>query len=365
MRCGINLVVVLAILLTFTQALAVVFSGQYGPASELGAGGTVLIVVQLLVAGLFVIYADEILQKGYSWGSGISFFTTLTVTQQVMWRGFSFSSEDFGRGNEFIGAVPALFQLLWNRKSFNQALMEAFYRKHLPNLFEFYGVALIFGIMVYLQSFRYDISIKSTRVKSPAQNYPIRLLYTGNLPVLFIAALTSNLFRISQALYRQFPENLLVRLLGTWTLKAGTSHVVAVSGLAYYLQPPFSLVEALWDPIKTVIYAGMVVFGCTVFARVWTEHSGGSPRDVAKTFKNQSIVILGMRDASVIKELKKHIPVAAGIGGAVIGGLSVASDLLGALGNGTAIVVGILAIYNYFEILAQEGGLPNSFMPGQ
>lgn len=317
------------------------------------------------MAGLFVIYADEVMQKGYSWGTGASFFTVLTVTQQVMWRAFSLSSEDFGRGKEMVGSVVSLFHLLWTRKSYKQALVEAFYRQNLPNLFEFYGTIAVFLLMVYLQTVRFDIPIKSTKVKSPSQNFPIRLLYTGNLPMLFVCAITSNVLRISQALYRQFPENLVVRLLGTWALKADTKHIVAVSGLAYYLQPPFSLVEALWDPIKTLIYAGCVISTCIFFARLWTEHSGGSPRDIAKQFKAQSMVILGMRDASVIKELKKHIPAAAGVGGAVLGAISVASDLVGSVGGGTGILVGTLAIYNYFEILAQEGGMPNGFVPGQ
>ena len=50
-------------------------TGQYGPPSELGAGVCVLLVVQLVVAGLVVILLDELLQKGYGLGSGISLFS--------------------------------------------------------------------------------------------------------------------------------------------------------------------------------------------------------------------------------------------------------------------------------------------------
>lgn len=42
--------------------------------SDLGAGICVLLVVQLVVAGLVVILLDELLQKGYGLGSGISLF---------------------------------------------------------------------------------------------------------------------------------------------------------------------------------------------------------------------------------------------------------------------------------------------------
>jgi protein transport protein SEC61 subunit alpha len=41
------------------------------------------------------------------------------------------------------------------------------------------------------------------------------------------------------------------------------------------------------------------------------------------------------------KELKRIIPTAAAFGGACIGALSVASDLLGALGSGTGILLAV------------------------
>lgn len=47
------------------------------------------------------------------------------------------------------------------------------------------------------------------------------------------------------------------------------------------------------------------------------------------------MVIAGHREGSMYKELKRVIPTAAIFGGAVIGLLSVAADLVGALGSGT------------------------------
>ena len=59
----------------FGQACVYVLTGLYGPPSELGAGVCVLLVVQLVVAGLVIILLDELLQKGYGLGSGISLFS--------------------------------------------------------------------------------------------------------------------------------------------------------------------------------------------------------------------------------------------------------------------------------------------------
>lgn len=52
------------ILITIGEAVAYVISGMYGDVRELGAGNSILIILQLFVAGLIVIILDELLQKG-------------------------------------------------------------------------------------------------------------------------------------------------------------------------------------------------------------------------------------------------------------------------------------------------------------
>ena len=64
----------LAVLMSLGQACVYVASGLYGPPSELGLGVCILLVIQLVIAGLIVILLDELLQKGYGLGSGISLF---------------------------------------------------------------------------------------------------------------------------------------------------------------------------------------------------------------------------------------------------------------------------------------------------
>ena len=63
-----------ALILSLGQATVYVLTGLYGPPSELGAGVCLLLILQLVVAGLIVILLDELLQKGYGLGSGISLF---------------------------------------------------------------------------------------------------------------------------------------------------------------------------------------------------------------------------------------------------------------------------------------------------
>jgi protein transport protein SEC61 subunit alpha len=347
----------LAVILSLGQAIVYVSTGMYGVPSTLGIGVCLLLVLQLVFAGLIVILLDELLQKGYGLGSGISLFIATNICEQIIWKAFAPTTVNSGRGYEFEGAVVGMIHLLLTRKDKTRALYEAFYRQNLPNMFQLLTTVAIFALVVYLQGFRVEVQLKSTRTRGPYGTYPIRLFYTSNLPIMLQSALTSNVFIISQMIYTRYPSSILAKILGTWEPREGSAQLFAVSGISYYMQPPMNWQEALVDPIKTVVYVAFVLGACAVFSKTWIEISGSSPRDVAKQFKDQGLIIAGRRETSVYKELKQIIPTAAAFGGATIGALSVASDLLGTLGSGTGILLAVTTIYGYFETAAKEGGL--------
>lgn len=349
----------LAFLLAVGQATVYVLTGMYGPPSSLGIAVCLLLILQLVFAGIIVILLDEVLQKGYGLGSAVSLFTATNVCEQVFWKAFAPTTATSSKGTEFDGAVVAMFHLLGSRKDKKRALIEAFYRPYLPNMFQLFATIGVFFAVVYLQGFRVELPVRSTRQRGPYGLYPIRLFYTSNMPIMLQSALSSNIFLVSQMLFTKFPNNLFVKLLGSWESKPGQAQLFAVSGLAYYIQPPFSFSEALFDPIKTTIYIVYVLGSCALFSTTWIEITGTSPRDVAKQFKDQGMVI-AHKETSTYKELKKIIPTAAAFGGACIGALSVVSDLLGTLGSGTSILLAVTTIYGYYELAVKEGGLKGS-----
>ena len=61
-----------------------------------------------------------------------------------------------------------------------------------------------------------DLPIRSKRNRGQSVNYPIKLFYTSNMPIILQSALVSNLYFISQLLYKRFPGLFIVRLLGRW-----------------------------------------------------------------------------------------------------------------------------------------------------
>lgn len=72
----------------------------------------------------------------------------------------------------------------------------------------------------------------------------------------------------------------------------------------------------------------------------------------------------GHREGSMYKELKRVIPTAAAFGGAILGLLSVAADLLGAIGSGTGILMAVTIIYSCtcLSFLVRGAGVANALI---
>ncbi|KFR17832.1 Protein transport protein Sec61 subunit alpha isoform 2, partial [Opisthocomus hoazin] len=311
---------------------------------------------QLFVAGLIVLLLDELLQKGYGLGSGISLFIATNICETIVWKAFSPTTINTGRGTEFEGAVIALFHLLATRTDKVRALREAFYRQNLPNLMNLIATVFVFAVVIYFQGFRVDLPIKSARYRGQYSSYPIKLFYTSNIPIILQSALVSNLYVISQMLSVRFSGNFLVNLLGQWAdvSGGGPARSYPVGGLCYYLSPPESMGAIFEDPVHVIVYIIFMLGSCAFFSKTWIEVSGSSAKDVAKQLKEQQMVMRGHRDTSMVHELNRYIPTAAAFGGLCIGALSVLADFLGAIGSGTGILLAVTIIYQYFEIFVKE-----------
>ena len=61
---------------------------------------------------IIVILLDELLTKGYGLGSGISLFIATNQCESIIWKSFSPTTINTGRGTEFEGAIIAMFHLL-------------------------------------------------------------------------------------------------------------------------------------------------------------------------------------------------------------------------------------------------------------
>jgi protein transport protein SEC61 subunit alpha len=343
------------ILITTGEAIAYVVSGMYGDLGSIGAGNAILIIAQLFCAGLIVLTLDELLQKGYGLGSGISLFIATNICENIVWKAFSPTTINTGRGTEFEGAIIALFHLLITRSNKIQALREAFYRQNLPNVTNLLATVLIFVIVIYFQGWRVNLPVKYQKYRGQEGNYPIKLFYTSNMPIILQTALVSNLYFVSQLLYNRAPTNILVRLLGKWQEVEGSAgNKIPVGGIAYYISPPQSFAEIIYDPFHAVFYLVFILTACALFSKTWIEVSGASARDVAKQLRDNQMVMKGHRDSALIHVLNRYIPTAAAFGGMCIGALSVIADFMGAIGTGTGILLSVTIIFQFYEAFVKE-----------
>merc|ERR1711896_14961 len=297
---------------------------------------------------------DELMQKGYGMGSGISLFIATNICESIIWKTWAPTTMNTGKGTEFEGAIVATFHFLASRSDKVLALREAFYRQSAPNLTNLFATMLVFFIVIYFRGFRVDLAVKYNKMRGQKGSYPIKLFYTSNIPIILQTALVSNLYFFSQLLYKRFRSNMLVNLLGQWQEVDYSGQSIPVGGIAYYISPPHSFSDIWDDPIHAVFYVAFVLISCALFSKTWIDVSGSSARDVAKQLKDQKMMMPGYRESDLPKVLNRYIPTAAAFGGACIGALTVIADFLGAIGSGTGILLAVTIIYQYFEMVCKE-----------
>jgi len=341
-------------LITMGEAVAYVMSGMYGDMRSLGAGNALIIIVQLFFAGMMVLLLDELMQKGYGMGSGISLFIATNICESIVWKAFSPTTMNTGKGTEFEGAVVATFHFLASKANKFDALRESFYRQSAPNLTNLLATVLVFFIVIYFQGFRVDLAVKYQKMRGQQGSYPIKLFYTSNIPIILQTALVSNLYFFSQLLYRRFKSNMIVNLIGQWQEMEFGGQSVPVGGLAYYISPPQSFGHIFEDPFHALFYVAFVLISCALFSKTWIEVSGSSSRDVAKQLRDQQMIFQGHREQSLVHVLDMYIPTAAAFGGMCIGMLTIIADFMGAIGSGTGILLAVTIIYQYFEMFYKE-----------
>mmetsp|Transcript_13835 Transcript_13835/g.30121 ORF Transcript_13835/g.30121 Transcript_13835/m.30121 type:complete len:474 (-) Transcript_13835:180-1601(-) len=348
---------VVGLLVTIVEAAAYVFSGMYGDVAAIGSGNALLIVAQLFFAGLVLLMLDEMLQRGYGLGSGISLFIAAHISETIVWQAFSPTTVNTGRGTEFEGAFLAFFHLIFVRSNKFQAIREALFRQNLPNLTNLMATVLIFAACIYMQGWRVNLTVKLQKSRGLERPYPVKLFYTSNMPIILQTALVSNIYFISKMLYNSAPNSPFIKLIGEWGVASPENAVqypVPIGGLAYYISPPATLSVMFHDPFHALFYLMFTLTACAIFGRTWTEVSGTSVKHIARQMRENQVVMKGHRDTATARVLGRYIPIAAALGGICIGLLTVVADYMGAIGSGAGILLTVTIIYDLYEACMRE-----------
>ncbi|CAI9757121.1 unnamed protein product [Fraxinus pennsylvanica] len=128
---------------------------------------------------------DELLQKGYGLGFGISLFIATNICESIIWKAFSPTTINSGRRAEFEG-------------------------------------------------FRVVSPARPKNARGQQGSYPIKLFYTSNMPVILQSALVSNLYFISQEQQMVMPgqqESNLQKELNRYIPTAAAFDDMCIGGL--------------------------------------------------------------------------------------------------------------------------------------
>ena len=346
---------VLSIIMTAMQASAYLIGGLFG---NIGPKQSIIIFLQLLAAGVIIILLDEMVQKGWGIGSGISLFIMAGVAQRIMWDCFAIVPAPGSEPFRLYGVISALIGALASGNPIDNIIVSP---RNYPSIVGLLATIGIFLFVVYAEGIRVEIPLAHARYRGFRGRYPIKLLYISNLPVIFASALFGNIFFISQLLWNNFNRdnsNFLLNLLGQFNTTR-TGRVEPIGGLAYYVIAPRGFMDLIGSPqllVRSLIYAVILIAFCVVFSLTWLEVGGLSPRTVAKQLVDSGMQIPGYRrsEKPIESILKRYIPIVTVLGGLIIGLLAVVADFLGAFGTGTGILLTVGIIYQYYQEFMRE-----------
>ena len=343
----------LAVILAAVQASMYTLACRYwpftgNPITYCAAGWHLraLVALQLFLGSLFVIMLDEMIQKGWGLGSGVSLFILAGVATTIFWNMFS----PLQSNGVYIGFIPHMINVIANRGGFADVVVRPGGRDLVGLLATF----IIAFLLIYLSSIRVEIPITSPRLYTIKTRIPLQFLYVTNIPILFIGILYSNVI-VFATLMRTYLGAVLPKsvadILATYD-ETGR----LVGGLAYYLSSPNGLISALSDPGHLVVYSVLVLVLAVVFGLLWVEVAGLNPATQAQQLVESGFEVPGFRKNPKILEqiLARYIYPLTILSSIIVAMIAIIADVLGAYGTGTGLLLAVGILQQYYTLIAYE-----------
>jgi len=322
------------------EAIVYVVMRGLAPEPSLGSYGPIILITQLCLGGLAILFMDEICQK-WGFGSGVSLF----IAAGVGWRLFAAAFGFLGPEGQFqaSGRVIALIISLINADS--QGTMLA--------LAAILATVILFLIIVWAQSLKIEVPLSYDRLRGYTMKWPLKFFYASNIPVILTAALVANL---------QLFGGLLQNWLGHPSFLGEIVQGRAVSGFLYWISSS-NIVSAIitgswqWKILgQTIGHIAFFMLLAAVFSIFWVKTSGMDASNQAQNILKSGLQIPGFRKDERILEsiLSRYVMPLTVMGGMAVGLLAASADVLGALVGGTALLLGIMIIFQFYENIVQQ-----------
>ena len=332
---------------------------------EASPGFAGLVIFQLILGGIAIFYMDDLVQK-WGFGSGVSLFIAAGVSWRLFTSAFQFVNQqgkncllDF-RNTACPGKIFVLIQSVINK----------YPTEFLSALAAIVATIIIFLIVVWAQSLKVEIPLSFGRVRGYGVKWPLAFFYASVIPVIFTAALIANL-----QLFGGILENAAVPCVVEGGVCEGSAKIAsyfgflghfvngrAISGLSFWMGStnivelfirggflPMFLIQGFTHILVFMLFS-------TVFAVGWVKTSGMDARAQAQKIASSGLQVAGFRqDIRVLESiLDRYIMPLTVMGGLAIGLLAAITDLLGALVSGTAILLVIMIMFQFYQNIAQQ-----------
>ncbi len=351
-----------------------------------------LIVVQLFLGSYLVFLLDELVSK-WGIGSGISLFIAAGVAQSTFVGTLSplpmVSEAPMSLDNPPSGTLPMIFYTL--RTATNSEMVsggqgsggmfEVILLNHANPIAALVSSIIVFLVVAYAESSKLELPLTNHKMRGHKGQYPIRLVYASNIPVILMAALLANV-NMFTLLFWSHPVLSTVPILGRegsfsiakylGAYDAGATapqdglawYISMVGGVQDWLIPLLNQTgdaygHELWQiMIHIIAYVIVMTVGSMVFAKFWIETTNMSAKDVAKQIERTGMQIPGFRKNPRVLEqiLERYIPHVTLFSGAFVGLLAAGADLLGTVGNatGTGLLLAVGIILRTYEQIQKE-----------
>tara|TARA_Y100001970_G_scaffold117242_1_gene145827 strand:- start:441 stop:2363 length:1923 start_codon:yes stop_codon:yes gene_type:complete len=346
-----------------------------------------IIVAQLFVGSYLVFLLDELVSK-WGIGSGISLFIAAGVAQSTFVGTLSplptVQGSPLSMENPPSGTLPMIFYTLrtaTNSELVSQNGFETILLNHANPVAALVSSIIVFLVVAYAESSKLELPLTHGKVRGHRGQYPIRLVYASNIPVILMAALLANV-NMFTLLFWSHPVLSTVPILGRnadisyahWFGSYEPNATTPTGGFAWYS----SMVNGVGDWLLPLlnqtgdayghslsqimthvfVYVFFMTAGSTVFAKFWIETTNMGSKDVAKQIERTGMQIPGFRKNPVVLEriLERYIPPVTIFSGAFVGLLAAGADLLGTVGNatGTGLLLAVGIILRTYEQIQKE-----------